>query len=134
VGFIGAIKSGFRNRINFSGRASRSEFWNYSLFTILFFVFSIVFLLALNIDVKNVAAPFMFVCILVLGTIIPGFALTARRLHDLDRSGWWIIVIVVPLLGQLTFLVWMFMRGTRGVNRFGEDPLEAKTAVVAAAA
>jgi uncharacterized membrane protein YhaH (DUF805 family) len=136
MGFVDAIKSGFRNRINFSGRATRSEFWFWGLFVVLYSVVLMVGLLLLNLPVEDALNPFIVVCLLILIAVVPGVALTARRLHDLGRSGWAGLVLVVPFLGQVIFLVWTCTRGTHGPNRFGSDPLEARpaTAVAHAAA
>jgi uncharacterized membrane protein YhaH (DUF805 family) len=125
MGFVDAIKSGFRNRINFSGRATRSEFWFWTLFVVLYSVVLMVAFLALNLDVDKALNPFIVVCLLILVSVVPGIALTVRRLHDLGRSGWTGLVLVVPFLGQVIFVVWMCTRGTQGPNRFGGDPLEA---------
>ena len=59
-----------------------------------------------------------------LAMIIPGLAVGVRRLHDTDRSGWWLLIGFVPLVGGIVLLVFMIMSGTRGPNRFGADPIE----------
>lgn len=134
MGFVDAIKSGFRNRINFSGRATRSEFWFWGLFIVLYSVVLLVAFLALDLSVQNAMNGFIVLCFLVLVAVAPGFALTARRLHDLDRPGWSSLVLLVPLLGQVIFLVWTCTRGTHGPNRFGSDPLEVRPAAAVAEA
>jgi len=57
-----------------------------------------------------------------LFTLIPNLAVTVRRLHDQDKSGWMILLILIPLVGPLILLVFMLLEGTRGPNRFGPDP------------
>ena len=61
--------------------------------------------------------------IFVLVTILPTFAVTIRRLHDLDRSGWWIFLSFVPLVGAIILLIWFCTKGTSGPNRFGPGSL-----------
>jgi uncharacterized membrane protein YhaH (DUF805 family) len=95
--FTQAIASGFQNYVNFNGRAARSEFWYWFLFTVL----------------VSIAAG--------LGDGV--LAVSIRRLHDLDRSGWWYLLIFIPLIGLIVLLVWYCTRGTVGSNRFGPDPV-----------
>ena len=59
--------------------------------------------------------------LLMLASILPGIAVTIRRLHDTDRSGWWLLIAIVPLV-SLVLLVFMIMEGTLGPNKFGEQP------------
>ena len=124
--FTDAIKSGFRNRTVFSGRSTRSEFWNWSLFVVLFTIVAMLCYLldGLPATDTNIRNGFIIVCCAVALVVLPGIALTARRLHDLDRAGSWALIVLVPVIGQIVFIVWMFKRGTRGLNRFGGDPLQ----------
>jgi uncharacterized membrane protein YhaH (DUF805 family) len=57
----------------------------------------------------------------VLGTLLPNLAASVRRLHDLDRSGWWYLILFLPVIGWILFLVWTCTRGTRGPNRYGPE-------------
>ena len=59
-----------------------------------------------------------------LAILIPWLAVAVRRLHDTDRSGFWLLIIFFPLIGSLVLLVFFIMSGTRGPNRFGPDPVE----------
>jgi uncharacterized membrane protein YhaH (DUF805 family) len=122
MGFGEAISSGFRNYVGFSGRAARSEFWFWALFT------TLVYVAALAIDsliVRNANfAP--FTTIVALAFLLPSLAMQIRRLHDRDKSGWFWLLGLIPLVGGIILLVWYCMRGTIGPNRFGPDPLEGK--------
>jgi uncharacterized membrane protein YhaH (DUF805 family) len=121
--FSEAISSGFRNYVGFSGRASRSEFWYWILFTVLVsIVTSIVDLGALSSNVM----PFSSIWSLV--TFLPSLAMGVRRLHDTDRSGWWWLLSLIPLIGIIVLIVFWCSEGTRGPNRFGPDPLGARVA------
>ena len=63
--------------------------------------------------------------LLILGTIVPGIAVGIRRLHDTDRSGWWVLIALVPVLGAIVLLVFFVSNGTPGENQFGPDPKDA---------
>ena len=115
MGFGQAISSGFSNYVGFSGRACRSEYWYWILF---YFIGAIV---AEIIDaVLGITAIYPLFSLAVL---LPGIAVAVRRLHDLDRSGWWILLGLIPLVGAIILIIWYCMKGTTGPNRFGPDPL-----------
>lgn len=114
MGFTGAISSVYSNYATFSGRASRPEYWFFVLF--IFLVEIALFALAAAID------PGIFMIILyifIAGTILPALAVTVRRLHDQDKSGWWILIDFVPVVGPIWLLVLLCMPSTPGPNRFG---------------
>jgi uncharacterized membrane protein YhaH (DUF805 family) len=121
MGFVEAIQSGLNNYVNFSGRASRSELWFWILFSILA---SVVASVIGGILVNIVGSAGSLVSLIVsLGLILPGLAVEVRRLHDIDKSGWWVLISVVPLVGIILLLIWFCTEGTRGPNRFGSNPL-----------
>ncbi|MGI3210711.1 DUF805 domain-containing protein [Roseovarius tibetensis] len=109
--FTTAIKTVLtENYVNFQGRAQRSEFWWFALF-----VFVVSMLLSAFGDV--LAGVFG------LAVLLPGIAVAVRRLHDVDRSGWWYLLVLIPVLGSLILIFAFFVhRGTTGENRFGPDP------------
>jgi uncharacterized membrane protein YhaH (DUF805 family) len=118
MNFTQAISSGFQNYLNFTGRAARSEYWFWTLFTVLLSIVASLIDLALlrSIDFSPLST------IVSLGTLLPSLAVGARRLHDLDRTAWWLLLIIT-VIGAIVLLVWFCMRGTAGPNRFGPDPL-----------
>ncbi len=119
MGFTEAVAAAFRNYVNFRDRASRSEYWWFFLFI---FVANLV--LGAIEGAMGLAAGHGFLSMLFgLVTFIPGLAVGARRLHDADRSGWWLLLGFVPLIGIVVLLIWFAQRGTPGTNRFGPDPL-----------
>jgi uncharacterized membrane protein YhaH (DUF805 family) len=122
MNFTQAITSGFQNYVNFSGRAVRSEFWYWVLFAIIVSVVAKLIDLALfsSSDLSPISA------LVGLALFLPGLAITVRRLHDGDRSGWWILLNLIPLIGAIVLIVWYCTRGTIGPNRFGPDPLGGK--------
>ena len=121
MNFADAVKSGLQNYITFSGRAARSQYWYWALFCILVGIGSVVIDAALF--PRSYMRPVNAIAELVL--FLPTLAVSIRRLHDLDRSGWWFLLIFIPLIGGIWLLVWFCMRGTVGPNRFGPDRLDA---------
>ncbi|MDT3501577.1 DUF805 domain-containing protein [Stenotrophomonas maltophilia] len=104
----------------FSGRASRSEFWWFQLFIV---IVSIPLYVLSFIAGHTGSSTLTLVgtglsVILWLAVIVPVIAVTVRRLHDIDRSGWWYLLMLVPFVG-LIVLVLMLLPGTPGNNRFG---------------
>ena len=134
INFRQAVTSGFTKSFEFSGRASRSEYWYWFLFTVLG---SLIFQTA---DVVLFNAPFTWFTRLSLsplhGTfnlivLVPSLALEVRRLHDVDRSGWWLLMSLTIVGSLYPLLVWKLTKGTDGSNRFGPDSLiDPKTAEV----
>jgi uncharacterized membrane protein YhaH (DUF805 family) len=121
MGFGEAISSGFRNYANFSGRTPRSGYWFWTLFVVL------VSLVAKIVDFGLTGDPRggLVAGIVSLILIIPGIAISVRRLHDRDKSGWFFLLCLIPIVGWIILLVWYCQRGTTGTNRFGPDPLPA---------
>jgi uncharacterized membrane protein YhaH (DUF805 family) len=115
MGFGQAISSGFSNYVNFSGRACRSEYWYWILFIIIADIVAGIIDYAIGIQVVT--------SLFGLATLLPNLAVAIRRLHDLDRTGWWIFIGLIPLVGWIILIIWYCTRGTAGPNRFGPDPL-----------
>jgi uncharacterized membrane protein YhaH (DUF805 family) len=116
MGFADAVKLGFSNYVNFSDRACRSEYWYWSLFVIIGEI-------ATPLIDRFIGLHDVFSTIFVLGTLLPSLSVTIRRLHDLDRSGWWILLGLIPLVGVIILIIWFCTKGTDGPNRFGADRL-----------
>jgi uncharacterized membrane protein YhaH (DUF805 family) len=121
VGFGEAIKQAFSHGFVYRGRASRSAYWWWVLFEAIVWV---VLELLIIIPAAAHPAPAAFAVIfLVLGIAgiylgLVGLAVTIRRLHDIDRSGWWVLIGLVPFAGGIVLLVFSLMEGTPGPNRF----------------
>ncbi len=112
--FVAAVTKALQDYVVFSGRSVRSEYWWFALFNIL--ALTAVSLLGALLHDHGV--------LYTLGSLalfLPALALAVRRLHDLDRSGWWLLVGFVPIIGTILMLVWFCTRGTTGPNRFGPD-------------
>lgn len=109
--FVSAIKSCFSQYAGFSGRASRSEYWWWTLFVILVTIGA-----AIVSDVLS--------ALVSLGTLLPFLAVAARRLHDMGRSGWWQLVGFIPLLGWIVMIYWT-VQPSEGPNAYGNGPAAA---------
>ncbi|MEU0130310.1 MULTISPECIES: DUF805 domain-containing protein [unclassified Streptomyces] len=103
-----------KNYAGFSGRARRKEYWMFVLFN--FIVAAILSGIGVAIDSQ---IPYI---IYILAVLIPGLAVVVRRLHDTSRSGWWILIAFVPLVGGIVLLVFTCLEGVREVNEYGANP------------
>jgi uncharacterized membrane protein YhaH (DUF805 family) len=101
----------------FGGRARRSEFWFFWLFNLLAHMVAGI----LDLAIFSAGSPLNAIVSLLL--LIPGLSVSVRRLHDGGRSGWWLLIGLVPLVGIVVLLIWYATRGEEGTNRFGPDPL-----------
>lgn len=121
--FNEAIRTCFAKYVDFSGRASRSEYWWFVLFIllgnfVLSFFDAAIFGTAVDGQPVSVLGG-----IWSLALLLPSIAVGVRRLHDLDKSGWWLLLVLIPLIGFLVLLFFFVQKGTNGPNRFGPDPL-----------
>ena len=119
MNMIEAVKAVFSEYATFEGRARRSEYWWFVLFN---FIVSIV-IAVLTAGGGHGMGGGLFSTIWSLATLLPSLAVGARRLHDIDRSGWWLLIGFIPLIGIIVLIVFFATRGTPGANRFGNDPL-----------
>jgi uncharacterized membrane protein YhaH (DUF805 family) len=124
MGFTDAIKTGFQKYVGFSGRAMRSEFWYWQLFLLLLQI--VAWLIDMTLFGFNTTGVNPIGSLLSLATFLPTLAVLIRRLHDIDRTGWWALLLLIPLVGAIVLIYWACLRGTVGTNRFGSDPLEGK--------
>jgi uncharacterized membrane protein YhaH (DUF805 family) len=118
--FWQAIVSGFKNYVGFSGRACRSEYWYWVLAMIILSIIAGVIDYTSFEENEYGAGPAR--TIIGLATFLPSLALCFRRLHDIDRTGWWWL-ISFTVIGLFVLLYWACVRGTTGPNRYGPDPL-----------
>ena len=127
MGLRDAVESCLRKYSDFGGRAPRSEYWYWTLFIALGILAGFVALAILDAllgEKVGVAVMAVLAIIAALGLILPSLAVTVRRLHDTNSSGWWYLVSLVPYVGGLIMFVWCCIKGTPGQNRFGPDPLQ----------
>jgi uncharacterized membrane protein YhaH (DUF805 family) len=121
----------------FRGRARRKEYWLWQIFLILLFGVLTAWLFgqagpipegatpeelnALLMDAPGTTLPVALIAIASLGLFLPSLAVSVRRLHDSDKSGWWLLLNLIPV-GGLVLLIFYLLDGTRGPNRHGADP------------
>ncbi|WP_409422662.1 DUF805 domain-containing protein [Pseudaeromonas sp. ZJS20] len=103
--------------VTFSGRARRTEYWMFTLFNIIFSIVAGVLDVVLGLGFINL--------IYTLAVLLPAIAVGVRRLHDTDRSGWWMLIGLIPLIGAIVLLVFFCLEGEKQENRFGADPKAA---------
>ncbi|WP_020469021.1 DUF805 domain-containing protein [Zavarzinella formosa] len=105
----------------FSGRARRSEYWFYTLFsTLIGFVLGLIDGFAGLTDQSGSIG--VFGTIYSLAVFLPGIGVLIRRLHDTDRSGWFWFIVLIPCIGPILLLVWLATDGDVGDNKYGPDP------------
>ncbi|GAB3809780.1 DUF805 domain-containing protein [Micromonospora zhanjiangensis] len=123
MSFAAAVRSVFSQYVGFSGRARRSEYWWFLLFAILVGIVASVLDSALGTKFDGSASSSGYIGLIVnLVFLLPSLAVSVRRLHDTDRSGWWILIGLIPFIGAIVLLVFFVLAGTPGSNRFGPDP------------
>mgnify|MGYP001273209488 FL=1 len=108
VSLPSAIKLGFQHFFDFKGRATRAEYWWWILFVISCF------------QLTSVAGPLHN--LFGIAIFIPSWTLIVRRLHDINKTGWWLLFGLVPVIGPVMLLVWTIKRGDREPNKYGPDP------------
>jgi uncharacterized membrane protein YhaH (DUF805 family) len=124
MSFPAAVRTCFHKYAVFEGRASRSEFWFFRLFALLFIagVFMVAAFLV-PLAGKEAATPIFGAAFLVCAgaLLLPLVACSVRRIHDTNASGWFYLLWLIPSFGGLISLVWACIPGTEGENRFGGD-------------
>lgn len=124
----------YRRYADFSGRSRRKEYWMFVLFTVIVYMA----ILLIGGGLGSVEEPgglfsglsgILLIAFWVV-TLVPAIAVQVRRFHDQDKSGWWILLGFVPIIGGLAVLVFMCFEGTRGPNEYGPDPKEGEHAGV----
>ncbi|WP_176591462.1 DUF805 domain-containing protein [Sphingobium sp. EM0848] len=127
-----------RRYAQFSGRSRPKEYWMFVLFLLLCFI--VLSLVETTLGLTTTERWFQrgpwwanagystrggpLTGLFALAMLIPNLAVSVRRLHDTERSGWWLPIVVFPFIGSIVLLIFLIMGGTRGPNRFGPDPVE----------
>ena len=108
---------------DFSGRARRKEYWMFVLFNLIFAIVAMILdnILGLTVGVLPYG---VFYFLYTLAVLIPGLAVAVRRLHDVGRSGWMILIALIPLIGAIWLLVLMVADSNPGKNQYGSNPKE----------
>lgn len=134
-----------RRYVQFSGRSRRKEYWMFALFLLIIYIIAMALDSMLGFgttsryaDVTETGAAAGFnstggiiTLLTMLAVFLPSLAVGIRRLHDTDRSGWWLLIGLIPLIGTIVLLVFYCSDGTKGPNRFGPDPKDDTPAELA---
>jgi len=109
----------------FNGRASRSEYWYFMLFyQIITIVLSIINQLIIQTENSTlIIISSLIVLAYILGFLLPALGVTIRRLHDINKSGWWMLVSIIPIIGFLILIYFLVQKGTDGENQYGKNPI-----------
>lgn len=112
--FMTAVKTVFAKYAVFSGRARRSEFWWFFLFYVI---------VDIVVQIIDVAAKTSIIgLLLALVFLLPSLGVDVRRLHDIGKSGWWILIGLIPIVGAIILIVWACQDSQPGANQYGESP------------
>ncbi len=123
----------FENYTNFSGRARRSEYWyfilcNYLIVLALYLLLFFSILLTGNSEEGSIGTLggliYGIITLYSLATAIPSLAVLVRRIHDIGKSGWSLLIGFIPIVGTLIVLVWLFTDSQQGNNKWGANPKE----------
>ena len=109
----------YRNYWDFQGRAGRREYWRFFLWTV---ILGLVAGLTDSLVLHNQGLIGPCALFTTFANLIPNLSLSFRRLHDTNRSAWWLLIVGVPLIGAIVLFVFSLLRGTQGENRFGPEP------------
>lgn len=109
--FVPCVKKALQNYVNFNGRATRPEYWWFWLFAVLG-----------SIVLGMISG--MLQSLFSLAIVLPWFAVGARRLHDIGKSGWWQLLVLIPVIGVLILLYFFAQASETGENRFGPAPIQ----------
>ena len=106
MNFVESVKHGMTHYVDFGGRAGRAEYWWFTLF----------------VFVVNVIAAFLGLLGILasVALLVPTIAVQVRRLHDVGKSGWWLLILVVPLIGVIVIAWWSMLASQPGANAWGE--------------
>lgn len=122
MSFTDAIRSVFSQYVGFTGRARRSEFWYFYLFNIILSIVASILQRAISNSSSGIITG-----IVGLAIILPSLAVAVRRLHDTSRSGWWILIGLIPLIGTIVLIVF-YVQDSHADNQYGPSPKGAGAA------
>jgi uncharacterized membrane protein YhaH (DUF805 family) len=111
-----AVKTVLSKYVDFGGRARRSEYWYWALAVV------VAEIIVLGIKAVAEGPGRILYILLVLGVLLPSFAVAVRRLHDTGRSGWWILIGLVPVVGWIILIVFYVQDSAPGTNDYGPSP------------
>lgn len=108
---------------DFSGRSRRKEYWMFVLFNMIFAIVAMILDNILGIAIEEIGYGPLY-GLYSLAVLIPGLAVAVRRLHDVGKSGWMILIALIPIIGAIWLLVLMVTDSNPGENQYGQNPKE----------
>ena len=123
--FSEAVRQGFQNFATFDGRSSRAAYWWW-------FLFGVIVSIVANIIDYGILDASVVSPLTGLVLLLPNLAYGVRRLHDTGRSGWWILIGLIPIIGWIVLLIFLLTQGDPGDNEYGPPPADATPAVATA--
>lgn len=108
----------------FKGRARRKEYWMFVLFNLIFSFVLVIIEVVLGISIESDIS--VLSTLYGLAVMIPSIAVSVRRLHDTNHSGWWFLISLVPLIGGIVLFIFMVQDSQPGENQYGPNPKELK--------
>jgi uncharacterized membrane protein YhaH (DUF805 family) len=126
MSFAQAVNSVLRQYAIFRGRARRAEYWWFFLFTVL--VSIVAGIIDAGLGTTTQSGVGLIGSVASLALLLPSLAVTVRRLHDTDRSGWWVLAFLIPIVGWVLWLVFMLSDSNPHQNRFGPSPKQFNVA------
>jgi uncharacterized membrane protein YhaH (DUF805 family) len=117
-----------QNYVKFDGRARRKEYWMFVLFNIVFAFLAMLLDNLLGLAMEGIGYGPIY-GLYVLALLIPGLAVAVRRLHDVGKSGWMILIAIIPLVGAIWLLVLLCTEGKPGSNEYGPNPKEEEPSI-----
>lgn len=112
-----------RNYVGFSGRSRRKEYWMFVLFNIIFSIAAAILDNITGLAIPEVGYGPIY-GLYALAVLLPGLAVAVRRLHDVGKSGWFLLIALIPIIGAIWLLVLFCTDGQPGVNKYGPNPKE----------
>ncbi len=125
MSFADAVRTCLNKYADFSGRARRSEYWFFFLFNVL--VSIVASIIDAIIGTRSSSGFGLLEGIAALALLLPGLAVGARRLHDTSRSGWWLLIGLIPLLGAIVLIIF-FVQDSHPDNQYGASPKQGAAA------
>jgi uncharacterized membrane protein YhaH (DUF805 family) len=107
--------------VTFSGRARRKEYWMFVLFNLIFAIVAMVLDNVLGLANEQTGYGIIYT-LYTLGVLLPSLAVLVRRLHDIGKSGWWVFITLIPLIGAIWLLVLLVGDSQPGTNEYGPNP------------
>jgi len=108
-----AVRSVLSQYAGFTGRARRSEYWFWTLAVVIGAIVAII--------IDSIIGINLFYIVFALAVLVPGIAVGVRRLHDISKSGWWILLSLIPLIGSIVLIIW-FVGDSHPDNEYGPNP------------